>query len=61
MKHTELVKPMLCKPGDVTKISDRVLNSVAAELKLDGMRAIVYNMDNELRVFGRSGLQYTRH
>lgn len=55
----ELIKPMLCNPGKVEDIPK--YTGMAAELKLDGMRALVYKLDGELRVFGRSGIEYTNH
>lgn len=57
----ELIKPMLCKSVTLEQLKNLDSNKYGAELKLDGMRAIVYTLDNEVRVFGRSGIEYTKH
>ncbi len=57
----DIIKPMLCRAGDISKLSSLSAVNAAAELKLDGMRALVYHKDKEIRIFGRSGLEYTHH
>lgn len=57
----DLIKPMLCKPLDESKLVGFNTEQFSVELKLDGMRALVYKFDDELRIFGRSGIEYTNH
>lgn len=55
-----LISPMLCKSIESDAL-DKLARGYIPELKLDGMRALVYKLDGELRVFGRSGIEYTDH
>lgn len=53
--------PMLCKTTQRTSLDTGNWSGYVFEPKHDGMRALVVVTEEGVRVYGRSGLEYTEH
>lgn len=55
------IEPMACKPLTVETFSKSNWDGYVAELKIDGMRAIITRDDDEVHIYSRTGKEYTGH
>ena len=59
-----MIKPQLCKAipvETIRKAHNNYWQDYVAELKIDGWRGIVQKDANEIRLFSRTGKEYTQH
>lgn len=55
------IEPMACKPLTIEMFSQNSWDDYLAELKIDGMRAIITRDDDEVHIYSRTGKEYTGH
>ena len=55
------IEPMACKPLTVGQFMKGNWEDYSAELKIDGMRAIITRDDSEIHIYSRTGKEYTGH
>ena len=55
------IEPMACKPLTIEMFSQNSWDGYVAELKIDGMRAIITRDDDEVHIYSRTGKEYTGH